>query len=301
MGHHTAHKAAFITSLAAAAMSLMLAAGDGIALEATEIGPGPAGQGASPAISGKGEGPWAKAGSTLRRVFAAHSAHLQAGADTPFKPDNPSVQFARGLILIDAVAADDGAALLEDLRGMGLQGGAQYGAVVSGRIPLGLLDRIVGLESLRGVSASLKPETNGAVDPAFGLVHDRSGAIAMSLVASEADPQTYTGAGIKIGVLSDTFDNNGNPDYDGDGVGEPPATNADDDLANGDLPGGGAYVALHTPGNVDDDDKSAFGAIGTTGSTAAAADTNKLNILTGDFRFTPINGPSENPSNSYIS
>ena len=41
---------------------------------------------------------------------------------------------------------------------------------------------------------------------------------------------------MRVGVLSDTYDNNANPDYDGDGNGEPPATDAVDDLANGDLP-----------------------------------------------------------------
>jgi len=306
MGHQTARKLTFVTTLAAAAIALMVAAGDGIALEATEIGPGPAGQGISPAIAGKGEGPWAKAGSTLRRVFAAHSAHQRAGGDAPFKPDNPSVQFAKGLILIDAVASGDGAALLEDLRGLGLKGGTQYGAVVSGRIPLGLLGRVVDLNSLRGVSASLKPETNSAVDPTFGLVHDRRAAIAMGLIATDADPQSYTGAGIKVGVLSDTFDNNGNPDYDGNGVGEPPATNADDDFANGDLPGGaGAFVALHAPGNVDDDDKSAFGAIGTSGSNATIDNTQfaldrDLPDPDGSIRFDPVTF-NEDPVTAFVS
>ncbi|MHC4431270.1 MAG: LamG-like jellyroll fold domain-containing protein, partial [Planctomycetota bacterium] len=266
------------------------------AAEATEIGPGSA-QGTPLGLAGKGEGPWAKAGSTLRRVFAAHHAHQQAGSGAPFKPDSPSVRYANGMILIDAVAADgDGAALLADLQGLGLTDGTAFGAVVSGRMPLGRLGHAVELGSLRAVSASLKPHTNSAVDPIFGWVHDRRGAIAMGLIASEADLQSHTGAGIKVGVLSDTFDNNGGS----------PATNADDDLANGDLPGGaGVYVALHTPGNADFNDSSSFGAIGNNGinttidSTQFALDRD-LPEPDGSIRFSPPNF-NEDPITAVVS
>jgi len=60
-------------------------------------------------------------------------------------------------------------------------------------------------------------------------------------------------------------------------------------------------VSIHTPGVVDDDDDSQFAAVGTTGSDAAAADTNKTKNLAANFRFQPVGGPSQNPSNSFIS
>ena len=130
------------------------------------------------AVAGKGEGAWAKASSNLRRVFKAHSAHQQSGNGEPFQPGNPSVRYTNGRILIDAVAADgDGASLLADLEALGLKNGAAFGAVVSGFMPLGLLKKAVELDSMRGVSASLKPETNSAVDPTYGLVHDRAAAL----------------------------------------------------------------------------------------------------------------------------
>lgn len=60
-------------------------------------------------------------------------------------------------------------------------------------------------------------------------------------------------------------------------------------------------VSIHAPGVIDDDDDSQFAAVGTTGSDATAADTNKLKNLAGNFRFTPAGGPTQNPSNSFIS
>lgn len=60
-------------------------------------------------------------------------------------------------------------------------------------------------------------------------------------------------------------------------------------------------VVIHAPGVTDEDDDSQYAAVGTVGSTAAAADTNKLKHLAGNFRFTPSGGPTENPSNSFVS
>ncbi len=213
-----------LTPLAAVAM--MMAPSVSSAFEAKLSGP------PMPApFAGKGEGSWAKAGSALRGVAARFRAHEAAGGQAPFDPGNRSIQVRGGLIVIDAIAKGDPATLLSDLQKLGLQDGAQFGGMVSGRMPLSALGRAVDLGTLRGVSASLKPRTESAVDPVYGLVHDGNGAISM-----RADDVGYTGTGMRVGVLSDTYDNNANPDYDGDGNGEPPATDAVDDLANGDLP-----------------------------------------------------------------
>lgn len=60
-------------------------------------------------------------------------------------------------------------------------------------------------------------------------------------------------------------------------------------------------VSLHAPGVVDDDDDSQYAAVGTTGSDAAAADANKVRNLAANFRFQPVGGPTQNPSNSFVS
>ncbi len=60
-------------------------------------------------------------------------------------------------------------------------------------------------------------------------------------------------------------------------------------------------AVLHAPGVIDADDDSQFAATGTLGSDATAADTNKLKNLAGNFRFQPVGGPTQNPSNSFVS
>lgn len=51
--------------------------------------------------------------------------------------------------MIDAVANGDPARLMEDLKGLGLTKAAQYGPVVSGLIPIGTIQRMVRLDSIR--------------------------------------------------------------------------------------------------------------------------------------------------------
>ena len=58
-------------------------------------------------------------------------------------------------------------------------------------------------------------------------------------------------------------------------------------------------ISLAWPGEVDDDDDSQFAAVGTTGSTASTADTNKLHHRSGNWRFQPVGGATESPSNSF--
>lgn len=303
MGHNTTpYKTTFVRTLAVAATVLLMASSASFAVEVTVTGPGLGAPGTPPNLGGKGEGPWAKAGSTLRRVVAAHSAHQRTSGGAPFESGIPAVRVSNGLILIDAFAADgDGAALLAALRDLGLENGTAFRHVVSGFMPLRQLDKAVELGSLRTISASLKPETNSSIDPTFGLVHDRSASRAMGLIASELDDQSYTGVGIKVGVLSDTYDHNSLPDYNGDGLPGFPATNATDDLANGDLPGGvSEFVALHTPGDVNDDDSSSFAAIGTSGSNTVAGDaTQSVNRLA-SIRYNP-GSFNENPVTAVVS
>lgn len=143
-------------------------------------------------------GAMAKAGTALNRVFSEHKAHLKAQTKRPFKPSNPFLQYAQGKIVIDAVASGDGNALLDDLKGLGLKQGARAGSIVSGWLPLGVINRLVDLKSLRFISASYRPVTN------------------VGSVTSQGDVAMYAdvvrgvsgldGAGITVGVLSDSYD-----------------------------------------------------------------------------------------------
>ncbi len=82
-------------------------------------------------------GPWAQVSGDLADVHDEYQAYLQKGGLTTlreaFKPTNRMVPVADDLIVIDAIAEDDPQALLADLEAPGLQNGATFGAMVSGR------------------------------------------------------------------------------------------------------------------------------------------------------------------------
>ncbi len=160
-------------------------------------------------------GAMAKAGPALNKVFAEHQAHLKAQPKQHFTPGNPFLQYAPGKIVIDAVASGDGNILLHDLKGLGLKQGARAGRIVSGWLPLGIIKKALDLESLRFISASYRPVTNAGDVTSQGDV---------AMYADEARRiYELDGAGITVGVLSDSYDQQ---------------NGAAADVTSGDLPGG---------------------------------------------------------------
>ncbi len=146
------------------------------------------------ALQGKAAGPMARMDSALRRAFAEHQAHRDSGATAAFAPGNTRLQFSRGLIRVDVVAAGDAGALLDGLRGLGMRDIATHGAIISGAFPLAAMERLVGLSGLRSVSASWRPITHNFV---------MSGGVA----AMGADLVVGAdGSGTIVGVLSDSYD-----------------------------------------------------------------------------------------------
>ncbi|MBE9551999.1 MAG: S8 family serine peptidase, partial [Proteobacteria bacterium] len=162
-----------------------------------------------PAFLQKAVGPMAKSDTALRRLLGEFLAHRERGDAGPFAPSNLHLQYAPGRVVIDAVAAGDPARLMEDLRGLGLTKAAQYGPVVSGLIPIGAIERMTRLDSVRAVGASWRPMTNAGLVTSEGVY------------VMGADFVTQTGLGQTIGVLSDSFDHLGD---------------AGADQTNGDLP-----------------------------------------------------------------
>ena len=157
----------------------------------------------------KAKGPMAKADTALGRLLGEYMAHRERGEPGPFTPSNEHLLYAPGRVGVDVIAAGDPASLLEDLRGLGLANGAQYGPVISGLFPIGAIERIARFDNVRGMQASWRPITN------VGLVTSEG------VYAMGADFVAQTGVGSVVGVLSDSFDHRGD---------------ADTDRANGDLP-----------------------------------------------------------------
>jgi PKD repeat protein len=133
--------------------------------------------------------------------------------------------------VVDAIAINDGNILLADLKKLGLQNGASFGSIVSGRLPIAALNKVTALENLRYITASPRPIIHtGSVtsqgDAAMNSDNARSNYI-------------VDGTGISIGVLSDSYDQQPTINLDGT-----PAIgiSASDDVASNDLPAGGVNV-----------------------------------------------------------
>jgi len=166
-------------------------------------------------ISIQKAGPMSKADTALNRVFSEHRAHIRGKATTPFRPSNPFLQYARGKIVIDAIASEDGNGLLGDLKGLGLKKEARFGSIVSGWLPVAAIDKAVALKGLRFISASFRPITN------VGDVTSQGDAAMRADIARSVNG--VNGTGITVGVLSDSYDQQGG---------------ASSDVATNDLPSG---------------------------------------------------------------
>jgi Subtilase family/FG-GAP-like repeat len=100
-------------------------------------------------------------------------------------------------VLIDATAADgNGAALLNDLAHLGLTGGASFDALASGWLPISQLGALTELSNLNFARESVMISNTGSVTTQADH--------AMQSDAARAS-LGVTGAGIKVGVLSDSF------------------------------------------------------------------------------------------------
>ena len=129
-------------------------------------------------------------------------------------------------ITVDITAKNgDGASLLPALTSAGLVHGESFAGIVSGQISLTDLDALRG--ALAGASAG-RSDDLGFARVSASMTH-------VGLVTSQADTAEHAagarasfgvdGTGLKVGVLSDSFDTNATA-----------ATHMADDIANGDLP-----------------------------------------------------------------
>jgi subtilisin family serine protease len=138
---------------------------------------------------------------------------------------------------IDALS-DAPETLLTKLQALGLRGGSIYEGVVSGRLPKGALGALNAIPELRFARPSVA-KRNNAVSLRGKVTSQGVGAMRADVAA---DRFGATGGGIKVGVLSDSFNF-----YDADANGGPALTDAPADVASGDLPGNGVQVLEEAP------------------------------------------------------
>jgi len=136
-------------------------------------------------------------------------------------------------VVVEAVASEDPSRLLQELRELGLDGGATAGNVVSGRLPIASIKQAAGLPSLRGMIPSYVRMHVGSV----GSEADTSHRAVQARTTFGVD-----GDGQKVCALSDSYNQSSSA-----------STSASDDVQSGDLPGSGNPEGNTTPVDVLDD------------------------------------------------
>ena len=179
------------------------------------------------------DGPLAKMGQDLTRLYHEHDAHATSGAKRPFAPSNRLMPAYSGYVTIDAVAEQDAVRLLSALQALGFQHGAVAGRMVSGRLPIAAIPDAAALTDLRFARPARAFVRVGS-DTTEGDAAMRTDEVRMF--------SGVNGSGIKIGVMSDSFDDSNGPE-----------TTASDDVSSGDLPGSGNPNGFTTPVEVLDD------------------------------------------------
>lgn len=162
----------------------------------------------------------ARLDSNLAAVHAEYQAHqdsASADAVTSFRSGNSVLRIVDGRILIEAYANESGGgrALAEKIRALGAGNVVAFDRSVSAAVPIEALPGLAVLEGLRFARA-VAPVTN------TGSVTSQGDTALRAAIARN----TYgvTGAGVKVGILSDSFDTG-------------PGSYATD-VATGDLPTG---------------------------------------------------------------
>ncbi|HEY1604435.1 MAG TPA: hypothetical protein VGF77_02435, partial [Allosphingosinicella sp.] len=181
---------------------------------------------------------WGKLQNGLSEIYMESQldvANLTGAARTSaldgFHSVNTAADVYDGMVAIDAVATNgDGAALLSQLEALGLQNGASYGGMAGGFISLDSLDS-VSKASLLAFARPVYAVTEAG--PGAGSVVSQD---VQAMHADTVQAGGLTGAGITIGVISDSFNT---------------STSADkyaNDVTSGDLPAGINIIEDHPAG-----------------------------------------------------
>jgi len=142
--------------------------------------------------------------SSVRPGHAVEDLHALNPAARFTQPANTSTP----LVLIDAITTGDPQKLKSALLGLGLQRASQYSNDVGGWLPVDQLDAATALTELHAIRAAMPRTRSGAVQTQGDFAQNSD------LVRSQ---NALTGAGITVGVLSDSYDcyavyaNNGVP------------------------------------------------------------------------------------------
>ncbi len=136
--------------------------------------------------------------------ISRHAASLRAGHEIEdLHALNPAAKFIQAassstpLVSIDAVTKGDPQQLKAALVGLGLQHAAQYSNDVGGWLPVNQLDAATALGEVHAIRAAMSRARTGAITSQGDYAQNSD------LVRSD---NALTGAGITVGVISDSYD-----------------------------------------------------------------------------------------------
>ena len=132
-------------------------------------------------------------------------------------------------ISIEVVASHDTNSLLADLQVLGLQNSSSYGEMISGQLPIAALSQLAQLDSLQFARPVYDPITHVGRTTSQGDISMRADVARRTFGVS--------GSGVRVGVLSDSFNNLGG---------------AATDIATGDLPSNTIVLRDASSGGTDE-------------------------------------------------
>jgi hypothetical protein len=181
-------------------------------------------------VPGQKNGPLAKMGFDLALLREEYRDHTALQTLAPFTYSNSLLHISNNQVVVDVIAQSDAASIESDLKGLGMQITGKAGAMVSGLLPITSLEAVAALQNVRFARPAMW-KTN------VGLITSQGDSSMHSSIVRRT--LGYKGAGIKVGVLSDSYNHLGG---------------AAADVASGDLPGVGNPDGYATPVNVLADD-----------------------------------------------
>jgi hypothetical protein len=178
----------------------------------------------------KKNGPLAKAGLDLALLREEYNEHQTLRPLARFVPSNPLLRVPDSRVVVDVVADGEASAVERQLTELGMQITGSAGSIVSGKLPIAAIEAVAGLQGVRFLSPAMWT-TNMGLTTTQGDVSIRSDHVRSTL--------GYNGAGVTVGVLSDSYNH---------------LNGASSDVLSGDLPGTGNPNGFTTPVNVLADD-----------------------------------------------
>ncbi len=151
--------------------------------------------GSANAQNGK-NGPTAKLMHRLEALHEQYSKHLAQRSTLAFSFNDPLVTLVDDRVVIDAVASGDAEVLKSHLVSLGMQDAVVFGRIVSGQLPISALPAAAALATLQFAQSAAAMTKAGRVTTQ-GDQAMRSN-VARTMFGVD-------GSGVRVGVLSDSF------------------------------------------------------------------------------------------------